>query len=177
MKKYLKYVDIGTVVLSIVSLVMLFVTAISWTNVSLSGEATVTTYSGWASVFGYTDVTSGELFGSTLSVSKEIFKFSFMNMLTYILVLAVAVCGVLSIMKKNKKILAIGILLALVAGVFFLLTKNFVVLSDDLANAYTKAGKSFSADENVSLGAGPIVGAICMFVSAVAGIGKLALDK
>ncbi len=160
--KYLKFVDLGIAALALISLIMIFLPAVTGSVLGQSYD-----YNGLKVVFGYSEKSS--FLGST--VTTEFLKFSFLNLLTYILVLGTIACAALSFMKGNKTVLLVAVAMAVVAGSFFLLTKNFVVLPTENANVI----KAFK--DNVSLGVGPIIGAICMYVAAGAGIAKAVLDK
>ncbi len=160
--KIFKYVDLGVIALAVIALIMIFLPAIG-----ANGE----TVNGLKIVFGYKEsVGSG-----SLSISTEFYKFSFLNLLTYILVLATAACAAIALVKKNKTFLLVAAATALVAGVFFLLTKNFVVLPIDNDVLYDVLYESFR--KNTDLGVGPIIGAICMFLAAIASGAKWLLDK
>ncbi len=161
MKKYVKYVDLVMAALAVVALIMLFLPAVEYSK----------SYNGLKVVFGYTEKSS--LGG--LQISSEVFGFSFMNLLTYLLVIGSAVCAVLSYAKKNKVALLVAIVLAIVSAVFFLLTKNFVVIPDGAKKVFEVANTSFAKESKLL--AGPIIGAVCMFLSAIAGVVKLVLGK
>ncbi len=163
--KILKYVEALIVVLAFASIAMMFLPAVKW------GEDS---YNGLKVIFGYTQVNSADLgWLGTLTNETGIFSFSFINLLTYILVLLVAVLAVVAIMKGNKKVLLGVALFAIVAGVFFLLTNNFIVLHEDITKLLDAAKKTYDG----KLAVGPIVGACCMFVSAIAAVAKYVLDK
>ncbi len=165
-KSILKYVDLGIVFLALVALAMIFLPAVSG-----KGED-AESYNGLKIVFGYT--VSNDL-GFLGQLTNEVFKFSFMNFLTYLLVIFTAVCAAVAFVKKNKIALLASVVCAVVAGVFFLLTKNFVVLSENMQKIYDAAETTFAAQ--TKLGAGPIVSAICLFVAAAAGVVKGFLEK
>lgn len=161
-KKNLNLVSLLIAGLSLIAFIMMFLTAIKVD----AGIGEVTTYSGLNVIFGHSE-TMG-------SLSQEVFKFSFMNLIPYLLIIAVIVLSVLSFLKGNKLFTLIAIALAIIAGVLLLFTVQFTVLPSEMAQ------KSFDAmaDEGVvKLGAGPIVGAIAMFVSAVLGVLKTVFDK
>ncbi len=159
MKKILKYVNHAIAALGVVALCMIFVAAIGYEGIGEGLKKEFITYNGLKVVFGYKEAV-------TDSITVELIKFSFMNLLTYILVLAAIIFAVFGILKSNKLFLLVTIVCALAAAIFFLCTKSFVVLPED--------GK---LSEEVKLCAGPIVGAICMFLSAIAGTAKLVLEK
>ncbi len=160
MKKILKYVEAFIVLLAIATLAMLFVTAIK------VGD---TAYNGMKTVFGYTSKTSVDLgFLGSWSNETKVFGFSFMNLLTYALALLVAVASIFAGMKKNKNALLVVVLFGIAAGILFLFTADFVSVNENFVTLY---------NDNVKLGAGPIVGCICMFVSALAAGAKYVLGS
>lgn len=162
MKKYLKYVGLGMAGLALISLIMVFVSAIG-------GDSKMT---GLEAIFGYSEEFTTIMGGEG---KLELTKFSFMNLLTYLLVIGVGACGVLSFLKGDEKLLYVAIGLAVLAAIFFLLTKSFIVLTQDMKDLFELAGKTFA--EEAELGAGPIIGAICMFLAAAAGGAKVVIEK
>ncbi len=161
-KKNLKYLDLGIVALAVIALIMIFLPAVG---------AEEDAWNGLKVVFGYKEET--KILTST--VTTEILGFSFMNLLTYIFVILAAVCAGMNFKKKGNKLLLLSVLFSLLAGAFFLLTKNFVVLNDSLVKVYEALGTTFAKE--AELGAGPIIGAICMFLAAIVGGAKVFLDK
>ncbi len=147
MKKFAKYLDLVLATLALVALVMIFLPAIVFGE----GDFSVS-YNGIKTVFGYKE--------KTLIGSAEILGFSFMNLLTYLLVIAACVCGAVSSLKKNKLCLFVAIVAAIVAAIFFFCTVPFCA---------TKI--------KFSLGAGPIIGGICMILAAAAGVVKFVFGK
>ena len=132
-------------------------------------------YNGLKVVFGYTAKTN--LFGST-SIETEIFKFSFLNLLTYVFVLVALVITCMHLVKGKKgndMATCLTVLLALVAGVFFLLTRNFTVVSDSLKTTYEHLNTTFAKESE--LGAGSIVGAVVCFLGCISGAAKIVLSK
>ncbi len=159
-KKNLKALNLGVILLAVVALVSLFLPAVSMAALDQA-------WTGLQVVFGYTKETNVVV----NTVKTEICKFSFMNLLTYLLVVATAVFAFLSYTKKNKLALLLTVVCALTAGVFFLLTKNFVVLPINNELAYEGFRESYK------LAAGPIVGAVCMFLSGLVAGTRLVLEK
>ncbi len=162
MKKYLKYVPLGMAGLALISLIMIFVNAIG-------GDSELT---GLQAIFGYTEKQDLGFLGN---LETEITKFSFMNLLTYLLVIGTGVCGVFAFLKGDEKLLYVAIGLAVLSAVFFLLTKSFVVLPDEMKQVFEALDTTFAKE--AELGAGPIVGAICMFLAAAAGGAKIVIEK
>lgn len=141
------------VLLSVVAIFMIFAPAL---GISYTGHDNAT-YSGLQAVFGYS-VTRGS---GALSVTTNYLSFSFMNLLTYILLIVAIVLLVVKLCGKlNSKIVdyIIAVLLV-VSGIFFFVTSNFAVLAgfyDATADAITR-----------TLGAGAIVAGILALVSAI----------
>lgn len=153
-----KYLTIGNILLCSAALLALIAfivglcaPAISYT-VELLGKSSTTTYSGAQVTFGYT-AEADTIWGT---VSGQIWKFSFMNFLTYLLTLAGIVFAVLAFLGKLDKIstyVAAGCFL--VAGVFFFCSVPFTVPAVEKATM-----------EGWALGAGAIVGGIFSILSA-----------
>lgn len=166
MKKFLTLGNILVCCAALLALVAIIVglcaPAVSYT-VEAFGKSSTTTYSGAQVTFGYTaktDTVVGTLSG-------EIWKFSFMNLLTYILAVVGIVFAVLAFLGKLGKIS--GIVAAaclLVAGVFFFLAVAFTVPASEKATM-----------EGWKLGAGAIVGGILAILSALAMAAKTFVIK
>jgi hypothetical protein len=105
----------------------------------------VSAYNGWGVVFG---VKNGE------------FQFSFMNFLTYLLPLIGCAFVFLKEWTNNKLFAYCSIIVFLLAGVFFLLIKNFSVISFEYDD------KKYFLD-HLKLGAGAIFGSISCFIAAL----------
>ncbi len=137
-----KQIAIGSsIILGLVAFFMMFAPAI------VNKDVAELSYTGTQITFGLKR-TAGAL-------SVEIYKFSFMNLLPYILVLGGVVVTVLNIFGKASKFGAfIAIALYLVAGVFFFLALTFA-LPTTVSNEYFK------------LGAGPIVSGIFSILAAL----------
>ncbi len=146
-------------IFAIVAIVMMFVTAIKVED---------TSYSGLNVIFGHS---VGE------GISVEVFQFSFMNLLSYLLILGVFILSILSVAKGGNLIGFLLLIISIVAGVFLLLTKQFIVVGEFFDGLLSIGNTSFAEIESVKLGAGPIVGAIMMFLSAICAILKIALGK
>lgn len=141
--------------LSIASLIMLFLPAINVIN-------SETTFKGSQVVFGYEEVT--KVLGSTITTS--ILDFSFMNLLTYILVVVGTVLLIVNILGKGNDLTdLISIVALLVAGILFFLTVNFTMpYLDELASKITTIEE---VRENYELGIGAILGGIFSILAAV----------
>ena len=141
--------------LSIASLIMLFLPAIKVID-------TDTAYTGLQVVFGYEEVT--KVLGST--ITTPILDFSFMNLLTYILVIAGAVLLIVNILGKGNSLTdLISIVVLIVAGILFFLTVNFTMPHlDELTSKITTIEE---VRENYELGIGAILGGIFSILAAV----------
>ncbi len=149
MKKFLKFAPLAMAGCAVLALIMIFLP-----QLTDEGDGS---YSGLEIVFGVKEH------------GYEILKFSFLNLLTYLFVIAMAVVSVLAYMKKdNKLFLLIAIVLAIVSAVFFFLAKAFVQ-ADDLTLEMIK--------EFCDLGVGAIFGGIFSILAAGVGVVKLVLDK
>ena len=160
MKKYLTLGNIllcGAAVLGLVSILMMFAPGVQYTvDAGLLGKS-VTAYTGAQITFGYTEKT-----GTPLGeISAKVFNFSFMNLLTYILVLAGLVLAVLAIVFKCKYIAPVAAGCFLIAGIFYFLAVPFCAPAIENSDALA------TYKEALSLGAGAIVAGILSIISAV----------
>ncbi len=140
------------VVLALVSLVMIFVSAVGVVD-------SETTYTGWQTVFGYTK--ESNLFGEI-----EVLKFSFMNLLPYIFVVGAIALAILGALGKGVKLfnfVACGLLIA--AGVLFFLNVSFLQINEDATSIWGAFGANIK--ENLKLGAGAIIAGICAILSGL----------
>lgn len=136
-----------SVILGIAALVMLFLPVVQVKEIG-------TTYSGLNVTFGYKE--------KVVVAEAEIFKFSFMNLLTYILAAAGILFAILSALAKGGKFASfISAVAFLVAGVFFFLVISFSVLPVEGA-----LGDAFK--DTLALAYGSIVGGVA---SILAGLG------
>ncbi len=142
-----KWFDLAAVVLAVVAIIMMFVPAIAFK------DHPEDTYTGLQIIFGYTESYPGGL-------SMEVFKFSFMNLLTYILFLAGVVILVLNMFGKSGKFgsfIALGCFV--VAAVFSFCALGFIVPAADVVKEFIEEGK-------LVLAAGPIVAGIMGILSS-----------
>lgn len=155
--------------LAVVALVMVFVPALGVNNSN-------TTYSGLNVIFGC-KVANG---------NADLFYFSFMNLLTYILVLAAIVLIILKFVFKKRMLFNLLIALILVvAGIFFFLTKQFTLLNESAVNVTNFAsavsqllgGGSFKAMDAFYLAAGPIVSGILVIIGGLLACCEIVLVK
>ncbi len=158
LNKILTFVMCGCFALAII---MIFLPAI--------GEGD-DTYNGLKVVFGYTAKRETVLGTAT----AEIFKFSFMNLLTYILVIAALVLTVLQIVKGENKIFTYATIgCALVAAIFFFLTKNLTVIPEDAKKILEAANTTFAKE--ATLGVGAILGGVFSIIGCLCGAAKVVL--
>lgn len=137
MEKLKKYLPLVAVILAVVAIAMIFLPCSKGND----------DWKGFNAVFGY----SMSAFGMTVNV----FEFSFMNLLTYVLVIVGLVCAAMAAKKDNIIVNIVGAVCLLVAGIFFFMTPNFIVV--------TGGGSA----EGLELGTGPIIAAICSILAAV----------
>ena len=166
MKKHLTIGNIllcSAALLSLIALIVgLCVPAISYT-VEAFGKTTTSTYTGAQVTFGYTAKAEAGLGTASL----EVWKFSFLNLLTYILLLAGMVFALLALFGKLGKISAfVAAACFLVAGVFFFCSVPFTVPASEKATM-----------EGWKLGAGAIVGGVLAILSAACCVVKALVLK
>ena len=157
-KKIEKFIPLIAAALGVIAIIMFFLPAIT---IKVGDE--VVNYNGWQAIFGFTETKDIPVVGEK---KFEYLAFSFMNLLTLILLAAGIVLCVLSFLGKGNKFFAfIAIACFIVAAVFFFLTV-----------AFTTAGAVYTLDGNLAqekvkeawkLGAGPIIGGI---LSILAGL-------
>ena len=113
MKKVIKFLPLIAAVLGLVAVIALFLPAI----VLESGDK----FPGFTTAFGYKkDTPMGKV---------PMLGFSFMNLLTYILVIVGIVCAVLTYLNKGGKYVAwIGAICLLIAGIFFFCVQSFATV-------------------------------------------------
>lgn len=148
-------------VLGVVAIVMLFVDTVKVPDTKLLGKTIEGEgYSGLKVAFGFKEE------------DTAIFKFSFMGLLPYLLVLAgVVLTLVNAFAKKNNKILDyVSVAALVVAGVLFFVMPNFVVCAD------TILGK-IAAEIDYELAVGAIVAAVCSIASGAVVLVKTLLKK
>ncbi len=150
-KKYLKYSDLAVAALALISVIMLFVPAISYGDTSING---------FQAIFGYSENIAS-------SLKLHLFDFSFMNFVTFLLTLAVIGCSVFAYVKKCELCSLISAALSLLGAVFFLLMNVFAARSEGI----------ISKNMETSLSAGPIIAAILLFLAVGVFVAKKLLDK
>lgn len=148
----------AAVLFGIVAIVMMFVPSVKIVD-------TDTVYTGLQVTFGLKE-------DSLLGV-QQIFAFSFMNLLTYILVIVGLVGIVLSFLNKGGKFIPfIAAACFLVAGVFFFLQVQYCIPGDNLINNIV-AGFGSNPKEALGLAAGAIVAGILSILASLASLVKV----
>ena len=157
--KVAKFAPIVAAVLGVVAVVMIFVAAVVFPMDYLDDV----TFTGLQVTFGYAETT--DVFGST--VTTEVLKFSFMNLLPYLMVIGAIVLSVLAFLGKGNKFFAIiAAVLFIVAGVLFFLTVAFTIDAN---------GEGLG--EGYVLGAGPIVAGICSILAGLVAAAPTVMGK
>lgn len=163
-KKIERFIPVIAAALGVIAIIMFFLPAVIIPATKM-GSVTIgedTVYNGWQTMFGFFEKADN---GDKI----EYLAFTFMNLLTLILVAAGIVLCVLSFLGKGNKFFAfIAIACFIVAGVFFFLTVQFAFAGS--AYATNLLGQELSqaeAKKGWALGAGPIVGGI---LSILAGL-------
>lgn len=151
--------------LGIAAIVMIFLPAIGIKDSD-------TTYTGIQVVFGYTAKT---MLGDVVHLN-----FSFMNLLTYILVAGGVVFTVLGMLGKGSKFASfISAVAFIVAGVFFFLTVSYCVPNEGLENIIkglgSLLGQSSSIKDSLTLAAGSIIGGILSILAGLCSLAKVLL--
>ncbi len=149
MKNLMKYINYIIIACAALAVVMIFLPAVKFEFLGMSES-----YNGLKVAFG-----------------GDGFKFSILNCLTIVAVVAALVCGILLMKSNNKTVLIVEIACAAVAVLLFFLTKNFLQFSD-ISGAEAKEMKKM-----FDLGIGAILGGIFSLLACVAGVLKLVFDK
>lgn len=128
-----------------------------------------TTYTAFQTMFGYTSKS-----GDRIVVTRTWLDFSFMNLLTLILIAAGIVLSIMKMLMggKSKLFTLITTACFIVAGVFLFMTVTFTVphVSDNAAERLGDLSKS-----NMTLGWGAIVAAICSLIAGSCKLGEFLL--
>jgi hypothetical protein len=161
-KKSLPFLMQAVAVLwGVVAFIMLFLPAIGV-------DGTDTTYNGLKVVFGYKQ--------STLGYEYSVFNFSFMNLLTYILILVGIVLSVLSIVSNtNKWVSVIASVAFLVAGIFFFCTIAFTSVNADASKIFASLGGNIK--DSFTLAVGAILGGVFSIVAALSSLGAFLMKE
>lgn len=157
-KKISPIASLIAIVLGIIAIAMIFAPSIGIKDRD-------STYTGLQIVFGYTEKT---VFAEVIH-----FEFSFMNLLTYLLVAVGVVFVILGAMGKGSKLASFIALVAFaVSAVFFFMQVALSVPNEDLevivAGVGNLMGKDISVKDYLTLAVGSIIGAVCSILSALA---------
>ena len=146
MEKLKKYLPLVAVILAVVAVAMMFLPA-------FEGEVN-NDIKGFNTIFGYKQ--------SFMGYEMELLKFSFMNLVPYVLLIVGIACAGMVSKKEDGFIVAIvAAACMLVAGIFFFMVPNFCN----------------PAVEGVKIGAGPTIAAICSIIAAVCVVVPAILKK
>ena len=147
-EKIKKYTFLAVPFLALAALLMIFAVAV------VHKESTVYQFTGWQTAFGFT---AEEAWGSSV-VRYEILKFSFLNIMPYILLMGGIVVYVIDALGKGKTFFGwITAGLFLVAAVFFFLSIVGIQFGADVDFAI----------EELLMGPGPIIGGICSILASL----------
>ncbi len=156
MKKYLTLGNIlvcCAAVLGVISFLMMFAPAICIKD-------TDTVFTGAQVTFGHSETVKA------LHETYEVFKFSFMNFVTYLLTLVGIVFAVLSLFFKCKYIAPVAAVCFLISGIFYFLAVPYSIVADDFTKVYAFITLGNNVKEVLTLAAGAIVSGIFSILSA-----------
>ena len=145
-----------SVLFALMAVLMIFAPAIKMTV----GQEVVE-YTGWDITFGLTE-------SVVLVGAQQIFVFSFMNLLTYLLASLGALSAILTFLKLgNKKVTFVAVVSLLVAGILFFFAVKFCMPGDNFG---TQLGGLLGTNpkQGLTLAMGAIVSGICSILSALA---------
>ena len=159
-------VSLGAIVMAIVAFFLMFAPAVKGSFTIGGFKLGEKTYTGADIAFGYTY--TGEL----TSTKYEVFAFSFMNCLPYLLLLiGVVFSGLAAFGKLGKIAPVVAAACYLVAGVFFFCAVPFTQFHTDSADAAAEMRKL------LSLQAGVIVSGILAILSSLSSVSALFIKK
>lgn len=160
-----KYAGFAAILLALASIAFMFAPAIVYG----SGDDP-TTYTAFQAMFGYTETVSK----GGLSYTKAMLDFSFMNLLSLILLAAGIIFSVLKMLSgKNAKLFTlITTACFIVAGVFLFLVITYTIphVSDNAIEKLLDLSK-----DSMKLGWGAIVSAICALIAGACKLGEFLL--
>ncbi|MBQ8429314.1 MAG: hypothetical protein IJX30_04395 [Clostridia bacterium] len=147
MDKIKKYLPLGAAAFGVIALIMVFLP-----SVKLEFWGVEETWNGFQTAFGHKED------------GQTVFKFSFMNCVTWALLIGGIACAVLSYMNANNKLFGyIAIVALFVAGIFFFCTVGFLNVEQE-------------AKDMLDLGAGAIIAGICSILAAICAAAPTAMD-
>lgn len=150
------WLTIVSIACGVASICMMFLKSIKLTTVEkITGLKTSSEYTGLQAVIGYTENKVSAL------------KFSFLNLLPYILLVIAIIISVLALfgMTKGKIVKFVVCGLFIVSGVLFFCESQFIVLGDLFKNELTGLLKTVELQR--SLGLGAIIAGSCSLVGGV----------
>ncbi len=160
-----KYAGFAAILLALASIGFMFAPAIVYGT----GDDPAT-YTLFQAMFGYTETISYR----GLSYTKAMFDFSFMNLLSLILLAAGIVFSVLKMLSgKNAKLFTlITTACFIVAGVFLFMVITYAIphVSDNAIEKLLDLSK-----DSMKLGWGAIVSAICALIAGACKLGEFLL--
>ena len=162
MKELKKYAPLISAALGLIALIMLFLPAI------VAGEDVI---KGTQAVFGWTEEVN-----VLVGVKKvEMLEFSFMNLLTYVLVIAGIALAVLAFLQKKELFAFIAAGCFAVAAVFFFCAIGFTVVAEGWNELAALVNGDIKAEWK--LGAGAVIGGICSILAVAAAVAPVVLKK
>lgn len=164
-KSFIKYAGIVSAVLAAVAICMIFLPAI----VYAAPHVDPVSYTGLQVTFGFNETLAS--IGSS-SYVVEWFKFSFMNLLTYVLLIVGIVFAVMQIASKKQSKLFTLITAAcfVVAGVFMFMTITYSIVGLERITGAAVLDKTY-----MSLGIGSIIGGITACLAGACKVGEFFL--
>lgn len=163
-KSIISYAGLASVILAAVAVCMIFLPAISYAKAN--GEAV--NYTGLQVTFGFSETQAS--LGSASYVT-EWFKFSFMNLLTYVLLIVGIVFAVMQMNKKQSKLFTLITAACFVVGGVFM----FMVVNYSIVGAGQVTGATLLDKQNMSLGIGAIIGGAAACLAGACKVGEFFL--
>lgn len=169
-KSITKYAGFAAILLALASIGFMFAPAIVYG----SGDDP-TTYTLFQAMFGYNETIT--IVGN-ITANVKYFDFSFMNLLTLILLAAGIIFSVLKILSgKNAKLFTlITTACFIVAGVFLFMVVPYAIAStNDVTIGGINLAKYSLSKDKMTLGWGAIVSAICALIAGACKLGEFLL--
>ena len=161
-KSITKYAGFTAILLALASIGFMFAPAIVYG----SGDDP-TTYTAFQAMFGYNETIT--IVGN-ITANVKYFDFSFMNLLTLILLAAGIIFSVLKILSgKNAK------LFTLITTACFIVATYAIASTNDVTIGGINLAKYSLSKDNMTLGWGAIVSAICALIAGACKLGEFLL--
>ena len=153
------------VVFGVIAICLMFVNSTNYVTIAGDSKEVAKAYTGFQTVFGYKE--------TGLLGTAEVLKFSFLNLLSYLLVLAGTVLSLLSLLlkKKNKVFDFVAAVLFVVGGVMLFLQPVFTVAVE----GYVYQGLLVTT--KFELGVGAVLSAVLSIVAGCTVCTKAILKK